>query len=62
MIKNQTSPTEALRSILVSQEKVSRYNSVIIESFIKVFVDPSSLQAEDTKVASKGKSNSKKAS
>ena len=62
MIKNETVPTDALRSILVSQEKVSRYNSVIIESFIKVFVDPSSLQTEDTKVSSKSKAGSKKAS
>ena len=62
MIKNQKSPTEALRSILVSQEQVSRYNSVIIESFIKVFVDPSSFQGEDSKVSSKSKSSAKKAS
>ncbi len=54
MIKTKKSPTEALRYILTSQEQVSRYNSVIIENFIKVFVDPNTIQSgENTKVTSK---------
>jgi response regulator RpfG family c-di-GMP phosphodiesterase len=47
--KNKQSPTEVLRGILISQEQVSRYNSVIIENFIKVFVDPSSLKSKKKK-------------
>ena len=54
MIKTKKTPTEALRYILTSQEQVSRYNSVIIENFIKVFVDPGTIQSdENTMVTSK---------
>ena len=61
MIQTKKSPTEALRHILTSQEQVSRYNSVIVENFIKVFVDPGTIQSdENTKVTSK--SSKKKAS
>ena len=60
MIQTKKSPTEALRHILTSQEQVSRYNSVIVENFIKVFVDPGTIQSdENTKVTSK--SSKKKA-
>ena len=54
MIKSKKTPTEALRFILTSQEQVSRYNSVIVENFIKVFVDPGTIQSdENTMVTSK---------
>ena len=54
MIKTKKTPTEALRFILTSQEQVSRYNSVIVENFIKVFVDPGTIQSdENTRVTSK---------
>ena len=57
MIKNKTAPTDTLRTILVSQELCSRYNSVILENFIKVFVDPAGLKVEKTKVSSKKKAS-----
>ncbi|MEC7182872.1 MAG: HD domain-containing phosphohydrolase [Bdellovibrionota bacterium] len=54
MIKTKKTPTEALRFILTSQEQVSRYNSVIVENFIKVFVDPGTIQSDEkTRVTSK---------
>ncbi|MEE2743846.1 MAG: HD domain-containing phosphohydrolase [Bdellovibrionota bacterium] len=53
MIKTEKKPTDVLKNILVSQEQVSRYNSVIVENFIKVFVDPSTLQPTKKKVSSK---------
>lgn len=40
MIGEKLSPTEALRKILTNKSGVSRYNSILIENFIKVFVDP----------------------
>ena len=57
MIKNKTAPTDTLRAILVSQELCSRYNSIILENFIKVFVDPAGLKVEKTKVSSKKKAS-----
>ena len=53
MIKTEKKPTEVLRGILGSQEQVSRYNSVIIENFIKVFVDPTTLQSDAKTISSK---------
>jgi hypothetical protein len=60
MIKSKESPTNVLRTILASQELCSRYNSIILESFIKVFVDPGNLQVSKGKGSSK--SGNKKAS
>jgi len=40
MITDQTAPPETLKRILVNTELVKRYNSVILENFIKIFVDP----------------------
>ena len=48
MLNTQKSPTEALRLILTSQDQVSRYNSVIVENFIKVFVDPTTVQSDES--------------
>ena len=41
MIDEKLLPTEALRKILMNKVGVKRYNSILLEKFIKVFVDPS---------------------
>ncbi|MGZ3787204.1 MAG: HD domain-containing phosphohydrolase [Bacteriovorax sp.] len=46
MIDYKLQPTEALRKILCDKTNVKRYNSVLIEKFINVFVDPDKLQKE----------------
>ena len=46
MMDHKIQPTEALRKILVNKEGVKRYYSVLIEKFIKVFVDPEKIQKE----------------
>lgn len=46
MIDHKLQPTEALRKILSSQTGVKRYNSILIEKFINVFVDPEKLHKE----------------
>ncbi len=48
MIDNQLQPTDALKKILVNKQMVSRYNSNIVENFIKVFVDPDKSASKDT--------------
>jgi HD-GYP domain-containing protein (c-di-GMP phosphodiesterase class II) len=40
MMDEKVQPTDALRRILMDKIAVKRYNSVLIEKFIKVFVDP----------------------
>jgi len=40
MVREKLKPVEALKKILSKQEYVKRYNSTILENFIKVFVDP----------------------
>ena len=40
MIDDKLQPTEALRKILSNKVGVKRYNSILIEKFINVFVDP----------------------
>ncbi len=40
MIEGKLLPTEALRKILMDKAGVKRYNSILLENFIKVFVDP----------------------
>ena len=37
-------PVEALKILLQDQEKIRHYNSMIVESFIKVFVDPGAIK------------------
>lgn len=46
MMDEKLQPTEALRRILMDKEGVKRYNSILIEKFIKVFVDPDKIQKE----------------
>lgn len=43
MIDEKKQPTEALRKILTDKAGVKRYNSILIEKFINVFVDPEKL-------------------
>ena len=40
MTTNQTQPPDTLKQILENPQQVQRYNSLILENFIKVFVDP----------------------
>lgn len=62
MIDDKLQPTEALRKILVNKEGVKRYNSILIENFIKVFVDPEKVH-KDTALPSNSRIvNGKKAS
>ena len=46
MIDEKLQPTDALKKILMNKEMVKRYNSMIIERFIKVFVDPAKIQRD----------------
>lgn len=47
MIDEDLSPTLALKKMLTNQEQVAKYNSMIVENFIKVFVDPAKLKDQD---------------
>lgn len=49
MIDEDLTPTDALKKMLVNREQVARYNSLIVENFIKVFVDPSKIVDSDKK-------------
>lgn len=46
MIDDELQPTDALKRILMNKEQVSRYNSILIENFIRVFVDPAKIKKE----------------
>lgn len=46
MMDYKLQPTEALRKILTDKAGVKRYNSILVEKFINVFVDPSKIQKE----------------
>nr|BDT29130.1 HD domain-containing protein [Bacteriovorax sp. HI3] len=63
MIDHKLQPTEALKKILMNKEGVKRYNSILIEKFIKVFVDPDKIN-KDTVLPSNSRivNGSKKAS
>ncbi len=47
MIDDKLQPTEALRKILTDKVRVKRYNSILIEKFINVFVDPDKIHKEN---------------
>ncbi len=51
MVDNKIAPTDALKKILINKEIAARYNSSIVEKFIKVFVDPEKL-SKDTALPS----------
>lgn len=48
MLDQKLQPTEALRKILTNKAGVKRYNSILIEKFINVFVDPDKLHKESS--------------
>ncbi len=52
MIDESLSPPEALKKMLMNREQVARYNSMIVENFIKVFVDPAKILNSDSKKVS----------
>ncbi len=52
MIEQKLSPTDSLKRLLINKELVAKYNSSIIENFIKVFVDPSKIVKQDTALPS----------
>jgi response regulator RpfG family c-di-GMP phosphodiesterase len=47
MFREKIQPTEALKKILIQKDMVKRYNTMIIERFIKVFVDPNKILKEN---------------
>jgi response regulator RpfG family c-di-GMP phosphodiesterase len=61
MFDQKLQPTEALRKILMDKVGVKRYNTILIEKFINVFVDPEKLQ-KDTALPSNSRIVQKKAS
>ena len=62
MIDHKLQPTEALRKILMDKTGVKRYNSILIEKFINVFVDPDKLHKEAALPSNSRGVNGKKAS
>ena len=61
MIDGEMDPPTALKKILMDKDQVVKYNSMIVENFIKVFVDPSKI-VKETALPSNSKIVSKKAS
>ena len=47
MAENNVAPMKALRAFLENEEIVARYNGVVLEYFIKIFVDPKVREAMD---------------
>jgi response regulator RpfG family c-di-GMP phosphodiesterase len=62
MMDEKIQPTEALKRILMDKTGVKRYNSMLIEKFIKVFVDPHKIKNEVALPSNSRLVNSKKAS
>lgn len=48
MIDDNLKPTEALRKLLSNQAGVKRYNSILIEKFINIFVDPDKISKDSS--------------
>ncbi|MBC7540404.1 MAG: HD domain-containing protein, partial [Bacteriovorax sp.] len=46
MIDDKLQPTDALRKILTDKVGVKRYNTILVEKFINVFVDPEKIHKE----------------
>lgn len=44
MIEKKMKPTDALKFILMDPLKVARYNTIIVENFIKIFVEPEKMR------------------
>ena len=61
MIDEELKPVEALKKIISNPNQVKKYNSMIVENFIKVFADPSKIVKKNA-MPSNSKVVSKKAS
>jgi HD-GYP domain-containing protein (c-di-GMP phosphodiesterase class II) len=61
MMEEKFQPTEALKRILMNKTGVLRYNSILIEKFINVFVDPARIQKDVALPSNSRVVNSKKA-
>ncbi len=48
MMDNKLQPTDALRKILMDKIGVRRYNTILIEKFINVFVDPEKIHKDSS--------------
>ena len=44
MVERKMKPTDALKFILMDPLKVARYNTIIVENFIKIFVEPEKMK------------------
>lgn len=62
MVDENLEPVMALRKMLSNQEQVKRYNSMIVQNFINVFVDPGKIVKEAKQLAVGTKVISRKAS
>jgi HD-GYP domain-containing protein (c-di-GMP phosphodiesterase class II) len=62
MMDEKLQPTEALKKILMNKAGIKRYNTILIEKFIKVFVDPEKIQKESSLPSNSRVVNGKKAS
>jgi response regulator RpfG family c-di-GMP phosphodiesterase len=61
MIDEDLKPVDALKALLSRKEMITRYNSMIVENFIKVFVDPAKI-IKESKLPSNSKVINKKVS
>lgn len=59
---NEVAPVVALKMILTDETSVSKYNSMIVENFIKVFVDPENILKKESSLPSNSRVVNKKAS
>jgi putative nucleotidyltransferase with HDIG domain len=62
MMDEKLPPTDALKKILMNKELAKKFNSMIIERFIKVFVDPSKLLKDSALPVNSKVVNGRKAS
>ena len=51
MIDEKVSPVEALKKMLTNRDQIAKYNSMIVENFIKVFTDPEKIIKDEKKVS-----------
>lgn len=61
LVEKSVQPVDGLKLLLIQQDVVSKFNSMIIENFIKVFVDPAKIVKDNT-LPSNSRVISKKAS
>lgn len=61
IIENEVTPIVALRKVLTNPEQVKKFNGVVLEKFMKIFVDPGK-KSKNTQLQSNSKVVNKKAS